>query len=179
MGLDGSPFAVEGIVGGSDQLGAGRRELLGGAGEASLEGGSKGRSTQLLRKAQSNTLEGHGRQGWIEKWRVQNKVASLQDSLLSTTSRSRMDAHILREALVQSQSWQQSLTQSNCLQSYCMFGGVSRRNFRGQDYAFPNLSIDLAAFCDVLNSSRRRGQFTFLISFQLKIPLQRFHRSDQ
>lgn len=150
MGLDGSPFAVEGIVGGSDQLGAGRRELLGSAGEASLEGGSKGRSTQLLRKAQSNTLEGHSRWDWIEKWRAQNKEASLPESL--STSSSRMDAHILREALVQSRSWRQGLTQSNCLQSYGMFGGVSRRNFRGLNYAFPNLSIILAAFCEPITT---------------------------
>lgn len=65
MGLDGSSFAVEGVVSGSSQLGASGRELLGGAGEASLEGCSEGRSSQLLREAQSNTLEGHGRQDWI------------------------------------------------------------------------------------------------------------------
>lgn len=61
VGLHGSSFSVEGIVCWADQLGAGRRELLGGAGEASLDGGSESRCSQLLLgETQSNALEGHG-----------------------------------------------------------------------------------------------------------------------
>lgn len=45
VSLHRSTFSVESIVCWSDQLGSGSRELLGGAGRASLDGGSEGRST--------------------------------------------------------------------------------------------------------------------------------------
>lgn len=63
MSFYGSSLAVEGIVGGSDQLAPSLSWRCGCASKSSLNGrsqdGAGGRSTQLLRKAQANTLKGH------------------------------------------------------------------------------------------------------------------------